>query len=158
MRVERGVYRAAAAPPHDLAPTMAAMLASGGRASHRTALHLWGLNPLPGCPEVVGDRASKYAGGAKLYRKDLSFFRPVRRVGIPVLDLAGALLTGAEVLDREELTDVVALAVSRRLLNPVHVLHGLVRHAGARCLCRRGRRGERARTARPQGFARSRRA
>lgn len=122
VRVERGVYRAAAAPPHDLAPTMAAALSSGGRSSHRTALHLYGAYALPPRPELVGDRSCKYAGPAQLYRKDLSGFRTVRRLGIPTLDLRGALVTAAEVLSEDELAEVVALTVSKRMINPARLI------------------------------------
>lgn len=137
-RFERGVYLIAGAPVTWRVKVLAACLATGGVASHRTVAVLHGLDGFrEGGIDVVvpGDRRCRSVG-ARVHRSlDLHLFEPVRIDGIPVtptsrlaVDLGAVVAFSAYERAMDEL-------IGRRLLSWPNAVDALFRHA------RRGRDG-----------------
>ena len=106
VREARGVYRHAAVPSSGLSRLLAAWMAYGGLASHRSAaalhridgytLHIVELSVAPG-----GNRAVK---GVRFHQStQLDLAKPVVRDGIPVTGPARTVLDVAAVVNRKRL-------------------------------------------------------
>jgi predicted transcriptional regulator of viral defense system len=85
-RVHAGVYRVGGAPTSWEQVAMAAVLAAGGVASHRTAGQLWGLCDAHDRVEVTVPRGRRGgASGVVVHRsRDLAERHVTRRAGMPV--------------------------------------------------------------------------
>lgn len=140
IRVHRGVYRHSAVAATWESATLAACLASGGVASHRSAAALWDLGVIrhPG-PEVTVDRRSRRPmplDGVRIHlstqweRRD-----EAERHGIPVTGINRTLLDCGAVVPLRRLERLAESAIRQRLTSWPDLAHTLMRHS------RRGRDG-----------------
>lgn len=127
LAVEAGVYLHAASAAHELQPLRATLFNSGGYATSRSALHLFGLHSLPVEPDVMTPKSRRGVRSGSAHRNSIDPFRITRRQGCPTVDVVGALVTSAVVLDRGALGEVVADAINRRITTPTIALEWLNR-------------------------------
>ncbi|HEX2038110.1 MAG TPA: type IV toxin-antitoxin system AbiEi family antitoxin domain-containing protein [Acidimicrobiales bacterium] len=114
-----GVYALASSPPTWQRQVLAACLAVGGIASHRTAAALWGLSGFrPGPVHVlVAHGRSSCAAPATIHQSRTLRPAEVTRVdGIPVTRVARTLADLARHVARPALEDAVDDALCRRLV------------------------------------------
>lgn len=113
----RGVYAIGGAPRTWRQDLMAACLATGGHASHRSAAALFKLLPA-GHVEVVVDRGTRRSRPGVRVReaRDVRPGDLATIDGIPVTSVARALVDLASVLERDEYEEVVDMALTRRLV------------------------------------------
>jgi hypothetical protein len=125
-----GVYALASSPPTWQRQVLAACLAVGGIASHRTAAAMWGLSSFrPGPVHVlVAHGRSSCAPPATLHQSRTLRPSDVTRIdGIPVTRVARTLADLARDVPRPALEDAVDDALCRRLVS----LDRLVRQRGS---------------------------
>ena len=138
VREARSVYRHAAVPSSGLSRLLAAWMAYGGLASHRSAaalhridgyrLHIVELSVAPG-----GNRAAK---GVRFHQStQLDLAKPVVRDGIPVTGLARTVLDVAAVVNRKRLDRTIDAVLRSGQLRLSDLWVVLASHA------RRGRPG-----------------
>lgn len=132
-RAGRGVYRHRAAPRTWHQDVLAAVLATGGLASHGTAIALFGLDAAPASPvtvTVAHDRHQRVHHGAVVHATTQWAARQADiRQGIPCTGIERSLLDVAFDLDVDTLERLAEEAVRRRLttfqtLARFLVLHG----------------------------------
>ena len=118
--LHRSVYRQAAHGPSPEQALMAACLAAGGVASHRSAAALWRLRGAAhGVPEVVvaGRRRPDLAGALVHRTARLEAVDVTRRSGIPVTAPACTVLHLGAVVPVEVLEPAMEDAILRRLVS-----------------------------------------
>ena len=127
-RLTSGVYVVGAAPDTARQRTLAACLATGGVASHQSALAVAGILTWPVLPHVtVAPKASGRSTVAKVHRSPL---RPVdRRVvdGIPVTTVARAIVEVARTCSADALAELVDDACCQRLADAGAISRALAR-------------------------------
>jgi hypothetical protein len=136
-----GVYRVAGAPVTWTTGVLAACLATGGVASHRTAAVLHRVDGFrPGRVEITVGRGSPGSrvgtGGVTVHRsRDLDLAGTVRVDGVPTTDPARLAVDLGAVIPADRFDRAVDDLVGRRLLSWEDALAALLAHA------RRGRNG-----------------
>jgi hypothetical protein len=137
--VHPGVSRLAAVTPSPEQAVLAAVLLTGGAASHLSAAWLWGAD-VPGVDPVdvtVTDRRrSSRVVAVRVHRPmDLADLGPIERYGIPTTSPLRTALDVGAVASPEAVAVVVEHLLGERLLTLATLRAGANRHA------RRGRRG-----------------
>jgi hypothetical protein len=137
--VHPGVSRLAAVGPSPEQAVLAAVLVTGGAASHLSAAWLWGAD-VPGVDPVdvtVTDRhRSARLAGVRVHRPtDVADLGPVERHGIPVTSPLRTALDVGAVAPPAAVALVVECFVAQRYVTLDALRAGVERHA------RRGRRG-----------------
>jgi very-short-patch-repair endonuclease len=119
VRVHAGVYVAGAAPLAWPGRMMAAVLATGGVVSHRTAAAVWDLIAWPsGRIEVTTRRESRSTNAIHVHRGRLEAHEIVTRDGLPVTTPMRAILdTAATTRDEHRLERIVHRATELHLLD-----------------------------------------
>ena len=138
VRATRGVYRHRSAPDTRIARLLAACLAHGALASHRSAAALHGIDGFRlDCIEVVVPRGrARPIKGAILHqstRFDLT--KPVERQGVPCTALDRTLFDVSAVVSRARLDQAIDAVLRDGRLRTTDLYRVLVSHA------RRGRNG-----------------
>lgn len=136
--VDLGVFHVNGAPFTWHTRVLAACLASGGVASHRTAACLWGFRGFsPGPPEISVPRNRRYrVSSCRVHHpKDFALIRPARIEAIPTTDAARTLIDLAGVVPFTTLDRSASQFVNRRLgdwsdLLAAHTLHARRGKAG----------------------------
>jgi very-short-patch-repair endonuclease/predicted transcriptional regulator of viral defense system len=115
-RVAPNVYRLVGAPPNERAALAAAVLSSGGVASHRSAAVLHGLvDALPSKPELILPSSSCYRGPALVHRTDSLLPRDLTTVdGIRSTNAVRTFVDLGAVLDAHALEQVLHRALHER--------------------------------------------
>ncbi len=137
-REARGVYRHTAVPSTPLSRLLAACLAHGGLASHRSAAALHGIEgfKLDRVELTVPPGKRPSMAGVRLHRSNqMSLAKPTERQGVPCTGRARTVLDLAAVVTREQLERVMDAVLRDRLLRPSDLYAVLATHA------RRGRQG-----------------
>jgi len=137
--VHPGVSRVAAAPRSTAQAVLAAVLVTGGAASHLSAAWLWGA-AVPGVDPVdvtVTDRhRSARLAGVRVHRPtDVADLGPVERYGIPTTTPLRTALDVGAVAPLDAVAAVVEHVLAQRYVTPAALLAALDRHS------RQGRRG-----------------
>jgi very-short-patch-repair endonuclease len=101
---------------------MAAVLATGGVLSHRSAAALWGLRPSDGRIEVTSPRTRRARPGLLVHRAVLPPDETTTHHGIPTTTPARTLIDLAGVLDRHQLQRAINEAELLRLDGPRELL------------------------------------
>lgn len=120
------------------AQTIAACLVLRGVASHRTAAWLWGLGDYrQGSVEITVERSGyRRRPGVDVYSStQFSQMNPSIIAGIPTAGIERTLLDLASVIDRHELTRLIAKAVQLRSTTMAHLCAEVAEHS------KRGRPG-----------------
>ena len=129
----RGVYGLTGAPVIWISRLMAACLATGGYASHRSAAALFGLWP-QGAIEVIVPRGVRRSRSGVVVREagDLRRGDLSTLDGVPITTVPRLLVDLAAVLDPSRYEEVLDRAMTRRLVTPdrlrrraVGVAHGV---------------------------------
>ncbi|MBI2705396.1 MAG: type IV toxin-antitoxin system AbiEi family antitoxin domain-containing protein [Actinobacteria bacterium] len=138
LRVASGVFHMTGSPYTWHTRVLAACLANGGVASHRSAAALWGFRDMNrGRPEVSVPRNARArdASGRIHHPKDFELIRPTWIDDVPTTDAARVLIDMAAVVDAKALESMAYQFVNRRLGDWKDLLREHVRHA------RRGKPG-----------------
>ena len=138
VRAGKGVYRHAASPPTPLSRLLAACLACGGVASHRSAAALHGIDgyKLDRVEIVVPWKRKPTIKGVELHRTtQMSLTKPVDRDGIPCTWVGRTVLDVASVVSRKRLDHTIDAALRQGLLRLSDLYAVLVAHS------RQGRTG-----------------
>ena len=136
--VHRGVYRVAGAPVTWTSRVLAACLATGGVASHRSAASLLDVRGVPnGRPEVTTARRDQSTiPNLRLHRsRDLHKANVIERHGIPTTDPARLAVDLGAVWPEQRVEGAIQDLVTRRLLSWDDVGVAVLRHS------KRGRDG-----------------
>jgi very-short-patch-repair endonuclease len=136
--VQPGVFRVAGAPATWHQSVMAAVLATDGVASHRSAAEVWGLIQPAGYVEVSisPDRQPTLRPPAVLHRiGDLHPELAVERAGLPITDAVRTVIDLGLVLPKWGVRDALSRGITTKLLGVKEV--GWLRDA----LARQGRNG-----------------
>jgi very-short-patch-repair endonuclease len=156
-RVQPRVYRLAGAPPTWEQEAMAAVLCTGGVASHRTAARFWALGDY-GEVEVTVPRSRRgRAAGVIVHRSgDLQRGFVTRRAGVPVTNPMRTLVDLGAVLDRAYVEEALEQALVAKVCSVLAVekaLHHVARKGRAGAGVLRGVLDDRALgQARPDGL------
>ena len=135
-RLHAGVYRLAGAPPSWEQSVMAAVLAAGGIASHRSAARLWGVYDTDVVEVTVPRPHRCVASGVVTHRsRDLASRHVTRRYGIPVTTPMRTLVDLGAVCPERQVADALERAVVALVCSVLAVERVLDDVA------RRGRRG-----------------
>jgi very-short-patch-repair endonuclease len=136
--VQPGVFRVAGAPATWHQSVLAAVLATDGVASHRSAAEVWGLIQPAGYVEVSisPDRQPTLRPPAGLHRiGDLHPELAVERAGLPITDAVRTVIDLGLVLPKWGVRDALSRGITTKLLGVKEV--GWLRDA----LARQGRNG-----------------
>ena len=138
VRAGKGVYRHAASPATPLSRLLAACLASGGVASHRSAAALHGIDgyQLDRIEVVVPWKRRPTIKGFELHRTtQMPLTKPITRDGIPCTWIGRTVLDVASVVSPERLEHTIDAVLRQRLLRLRDLYAVLVSHS------RQGRTG-----------------
>jgi very-short-patch-repair endonuclease/predicted transcriptional regulator of viral defense system len=141
-RVQPRVYRVAGAPETPEQRLLAAVLTTGGVASHRAAARLWGLGEDGGNSEVevtVAGSGRRLHGGVIHRSQDLAAHHVTKRAGIPVTTPMRTLVDLGAVGERGRRDGAVADALERALIARVCSVVAIERTLDD--VARRGRSG-----------------
>ena len=129
----RGVYAVGHRVLAQRGRWMAAVLATGGVLSHRSAAALWGIRPWAGRIDVTTRWARRRQSGLLLHRAVLPPDETTTHDGIPITTPARTLLDLAGVLPRHQLQQALNEAEIQRLPGPHALLdrHPTKKGAGA---------------------------
>ena len=138
VREAQGVYRHVSASPTALSRLLAACLAHGGLASHRSAAALLGIDGYRlGPVELTVPRGRlRSTNGAVLHQStQMDLARSVERQGVPCTGVARTVLDLASVVPRRRLIGTIDAVLRDRMARPSDLYRVLASHA------RRGRDG-----------------
>jgi hypothetical protein len=141
-RVHAGIYRLPDTPPTWEQRALAACYATGGVASHRAALKLWGVRLQAYSPDdwpvevtVARANAARPAGVIVHRSPDLDTRSVATRSSVPLTTPQRMLVDLGAVLDYRQVTQAVEQCIVSRLLSVATIRNELER------IARRGRRG-----------------